>query len=144
MIKDLMRKEAKQLSELETTESIKLDYSLKTMEERTAIVNIITVATTTEKLTPKDLEIQGDYIMDALTKEERKEKKFLTDNRMITINKRETSLEGLVEKFENGEDGIYNLISEAGKNIILTPKVTITEKDLQEVPGLRELRDTIE
>lgn len=144
MIKDLMRKEAKQLSELETTESIKLDYSLKTMKERAALVNKITAATPAEKLTPKYLEILGDYIMDALTKEERKEKKILTDNRMITINKRETSLEGLVEKFENGEDGIYNLISEAGKNIILTPKVTITEKDLQEVPGLRELRDTIE
>ena len=29
---------------------------------------------------------------------------------MVTINKRETSFEGLVGKFETGEDGIYNMI----------------------------------
>jgi hypothetical protein len=29
---------------------------------------------------------------------EKKEKKILTDNRMVTINKRETSYEGLVSK----------------------------------------------
>ena len=35
-------------------------------------------------------------------------------------------------------------MSEDGKNAILTPKVSITEQDLAEVPGLKELRDTIE
>lgn len=45
---------------------------------------------------------------------------------MVTINKRETSFEGLISKFENGEDGIYNLITE-DKNIIFTPKISITE-----------------
>lgn len=61
-----------------------------------------------------------------MTKEERKSKVINTDNRMVTINKRETSFEGLVGKFENGEDGIYNLITE-DKNIIFTPKISITE-----------------
>jgi hypothetical protein len=42
----------------------------------------------------------------------KKEKKILTDNRMTTVNKRETSFEGLVSQLENGEDGIYNLLSE--------------------------------
>lgn len=37
-----------------------------------------------------------------MTKEERKSKNINTDNRMVTINKRETSFEGLVSKFENG------------------------------------------
>jgi len=55
--------------------------------------------------------------MGAITKEERKEKLYLTDNRLVTINKRETSYEGMVEKFENGEDGIYNLITN-DKNIL--------------------------
>ena len=124
--------------------NIKLDYSLKTMRERVDLVNKITTQIPAEKLTARYLEILGDYIMNALTKEERKSKVYLTDNRMITINKRETSFEGLVEKFENGEDGIYNLISDEGKNAFLTPRVSITEQDLKDIPELRELRDAIE
>ena len=124
--------------------NIKLDYSLKTMRERVDLVNKITAQIPAEKLTARYLEILGDYIMNALTKEERKSKVYLTDNRMITINKRETSFEGLVEKFENGEDGIYNLISDEGKNAFLTPRVSITEQDLKDIPELRELRDAIE
>jgi len=49
---------------------------------------------------------------------------------MVTINKRETSYEGLAMKFENGEDGLYNIISDNNKNVIFTPKIGITEKDL--------------
>lgn len=78
-----------------------------------------------------------------MDKEERKKKKILTDNRMVTVNKRETSFEGMVAKFENGEDGIYGLIIN-DKNIIFTPKISITEKDLELVPGLKRLRDTID
>ena len=55
---------------------------------------------------------------------------------MMTVNKRETSFEGLVSQLENGEDGIYNLISE-NKNQIFQPKVTITKKDLEEIEPLR-------
>ena len=43
---------------------------------------------------------------------------MLTENRMMTVNKRETSFECLVSQLENGEDGIYNLISENNKNTI--------------------------
>ena len=113
---------------------LKLDYTLKTMRERVDHVNKITAQIPAEKLTNRYLEILGDYIMNALTKEERKSKIYLTDNRMITINRRETSYEGLVEKFENGEYGIYNLISDEGKNAFLTPRVSITEQDLQDIP----------
>jgi hypothetical protein len=63
---------------------------------------------------------------------------------MTTVNKRETSYEGLITKLENGEDGIYNLINENGKNTIFQPKVTITKKDLEEIPPLRQLRESIE
>ena len=61
-----------------------------------------------------------------MDKEERKTKKIITDNRMVTVNKRETSFEGLIGKLENGEDGIYNMIAN-DKNIIFAPKVSITE-----------------
>ena len=79
-----------------------------------------------------------------MEKQEKKEHKLLTPNRMATINKRETSYEGLVEQLENGEDGIYNLISENGKNTIFQPKVTITKKDIEEIPFLKQLRESIE
>jgi hypothetical protein len=77
-----------------------------------------------------------------MEKKEKKEKKILTDNRMTTVNKRETSFEGLVSQFENGEDGIYNLITE-NKNQIFQPKVTITKKDVEEIPFLKQLREAI-
>jgi hypothetical protein len=63
----------------------------------------------------KYLEILADYLILCMEKQEKKEKKILTDNRMTTVNKRETSFEGLVSQFENGEDGVYNLITENNK-----------------------------
>jgi hypothetical protein len=71
-----------------------------------------------------------------MEKQERKERKVLTENRMATVNKRETSFEGLVSQLENGEDGIYNMITN-NKNIIFQPKVMITKKDVEEIPGLQ-------
>lgn len=123
--------------------SKKLDYTLETPEERIAFVNGIINETPPGQLTDKYLEILANYIIFAMTKQERKEKHILTDNRMVTINKRETSFEGLVEKLENGEDGIYNMIAN-DKNIIFTPKISITQKDLDEIPLLKTLRDSIE
>lgn len=78
-----------------------------------------------------------------MEKKEKRERKLLTENRMATINKRETSFEGLVGQLENGEDGIYNLVKN-DKNIIFQPKVSITKKDLEDIPPLRQLRDCIE
>lgn len=119
---------------------IKLDYSLKTPEERNELVKKIIDETPPEQLTNRYLELLSNYLT---FPSNAKERQILTENRMVTINKRETSFQGLVAKFENGEDGIYNLITN-DKNMILTPKVSITEQDLQEIPALRELRDAIE
>lgn len=77
-----------------------------------------------------------------MEKQERKERKILTENRMTTVNKRETSYEGLASQLENGEDGIYNLINE-NKNQIFQPKITITKKDLEEIQPLQQLREAI-
>ena len=89
---------------------IKLDYSLTTPEERKALV---------EKILEEDpnpgssyLESLGDYLVLCMEKQEKKERKILTENRLATVNKRETSFEGLVSQFENGEDGIYSLMTE--------------------------------
>lgn len=109
---------------------IKLDYTLETPEERVQLVEKILE----ENPDPnsKYLEVLADYLILCMEKQERKERKVLTENRMMTVNKRETSFEGLVSQLENGEDGIYNLINE-NKNQIFQPKVTITKKDLDEI-----------
>ena len=120
---------------------IKLDYSLQTPEERNELVKQILA----EDPNPSEkyMEVLADYLILCMEKQEKKEKNILTDNRMATVNKRECSFEGLVSQLENGEDGIYNLISE-NKQIIFQPKVTITKKDLEEIPPLKQLREAIE
>ena len=77
-----------------------------------------------------------------MEKQERKERKLLTDNRLATVNKRETSFEGLVSQLENGEDGIYNMITN-NKNMISQPKVMITKNDVEEIPCMKQLREAI-
>ena len=89
------------------TETKKLDYLLKTAAERAEFVQNLLPELTKEQIKSKKyIEIMSDYIVSAMTPEEKKEKMILTDNRMITVNKRETSYQSLVDKFENGEDGL--------------------------------------
>lgn len=137
---------SKIIEEKIVTENIKptrkLDYSLETPAERNELVKKIIDETPPEQLTPRYVEILTDYIIFAMDKEERKRRKILTDNRMVTVNKRETSFEGLVGKLENGEDGIYNMMTD-NKNMIFQPKVMITKKDVEEIPELRQLREAI-
>lgn len=120
---------------------MKLDYTLQSPEERKALVEQI-LAETPEP-SERYLEILSDYLILCMEKQEKKEKKILTENRMSTVNKRETSFEGLVSQFENGEDGIYNLVNE-DKNTIFQHKVSITPKDLEEIPFLKEIKTAIE
>ena len=124
----------------------KLDYSLKSAEEREAFVNELLPTLTKEQLKSKKyIEILADYIVSAMTPEEKKEKLILTDNRMITVNKRETSYQALVDKFENGEDGLWNLILEEGnKNTLLTQKKEITNRDIEEIKALKDLKEAIQ
>lgn len=119
---------------------IKLDYTLDSPEDRKKLVEQILE----ENPDPNEayLDILANYLVLCMEKQEKKEKKILTDNRMSTVNKRETSFEGLVSQLENGEDGIYNLMNES-KTTIFQPKVTITKKDLEEIPYLQQIRDAI-
>ena len=60
---------------MEEKEPIKLDYSLKTAEERNELVNKILKEAPPSQLTNKYLEIMADYILDAaMTKEDKKRK----------------------------------------------------------------------
>ena len=120
---------------------VKLDYTIESPEERKKIVEEILK----ENPNPNEkyLEILSDYLVLCMEKEEKRTKKLLTENRLVTINKRETSFEGLVSQLENGEDGIYNMITN-DKNVIFSPKVSIIPRDIEEVPGLKQLREAIE
>lgn len=123
---------------------IKLDYTIEDPKERVSLVEKIIASTPPEQLTDYYLGKLSDYIVEPKKRsEERKSKHIMTDNRMKTIKTNETSFEGLVGKFENGEDGIYNLIIN-DKNVIFTPKVSITEEDIANIPQLRALRQAIE
>lgn len=124
------------------TEYIKLDYSIKDLNKRKEIVNKI--LNSNKSLSPQYLDILSDYLVLPVEKAEKKEKKILTDNRLVTVNRRETSYQGLVSKLENGEDGLYHMMGDNSKNVILTPKVSITQHDLDTIPELRELRESIE
>jgi hypothetical protein len=121
----------------------KLDYSLQSPEERNELVKKI-LAEMDEEPTPQYLEVLADYLILAIEKQKRKEERtLLTENRMATIRKRETSLEGLMSQFENGEDGFYNLIAESDKNALFKPKISITKKDLEDIPELTQVREAI-
>ena len=120
---------------------MKLDYSVDSPEERKKIVEQI--LDENPEPTATYIEALADYLILCMEKQEKREKKLLTENRTATINKRETSFEGLSLTFEHGEDGIYNLMRE-DKNIIFRPKISITKDDLREVPFLQQLREGIE
>ena len=122
---------------------IKLDYSLQTPEERNKLVQQILENPPEKGFNNSYLEVLADYLILCMEKQERKERKILTENRLATVNKRETSYEGLVSQFENGEDGIYSIMTE-DKNQIFQPKVSITQKDIDEIQPLRQLREAIQ
>ena len=127
---------------MEDSKNLKLDYTIQSPEERAALTQQIIDSLPPEKITKKYLEVMADYIIFAMTKQEKKDKLINTSNRMITVNKREKSFQGLVSKFQNGEDGIYNLITD-DKNIIFTPKISITAEDIETIPGLKQLQQAI-
>lgn len=119
----------------------KLDYSISDLNKRNKIVYEIIENTPPNKLTSYYLQELAKYLTQ--TPNTKKQKTILTDNRMITINKRETSYQGLVSKLEKGQDGIYNFITDENKNVFLVPKIGITKEDLKTIPGLKELKQEI-
>lgn len=118
-----------------------LDYTIQSPQERKAIVE--KVLEEMPNPTERQLETLANYLVMAMEKEEKKQRKILTDNRMDTINRREMSFEGLAAQFQNGEDGIYHMITN-DKNIIFRPKISITQKDIDEIPEIKALREAAE
>lgn len=119
-----------------------LDYTLKTPEERLEYVNRLLSENPREKFTNQFLTYMSDYLLfiadkHQTKKEKKKEHSVLTKNREITINKRQISYEEIVSNLESGEDGLYAMIRN-DKNQILDPRDKISERDIEEIPGMRE------
>lgn len=121
--------------------NLTLNNLLTTYEERLECVNKEVNRLGEENLTTYQKDKIASYLIEGTQLETRGE--IITQNRMVTVNKRETSREGLMEKLEGGESAFHQLIHQ-DKNAILTPKVEITEDDLREVPGLAQLRAEID
>ena len=124
---------------------MELDYSLATPQERVEYVK--NLLADNPPLNNSTLTTLADYILfirdrNQTKKERSEEHPILTPNREFTIDKRQVSYEGLVDKLENGEDGLYNIIRN-DKTQILDPKDPITEKDIAEIPGIKECMDVI-
>lgn len=120
---------------------IKLDYTLQSLDDRVALVNKIVEEN--PNLSDKYCEILSDYLVFCMDKEEKRQKNITTENRLATINKRETSFEALAAQFESGEDGVYDLIVENDKNVIFRPKIEITQEDVDNIPELQQIREAI-
>ena len=117
-----------------------LDYSLKTAEERKEYVEEL--LNTIPQPDTKTLSYLSDYMLfindkDQTKKERKEEHPITTKNREVTIEKRQVSYEGIVSTLENGEDGLYTMIRN-DKNQILDPRDPISQRDIEEIPGMRE------
>ena len=120
-----------------------LDTSIQTPQERIERVNQIIANTPPENLTPYYLSKMADYIVIPINKKERKQRFIITSNRESVFQKRETSFDKLVTQFELGESAIHSFITN-DKNIIFSPKTSITPKDIKNIPDLAALVKAIE
>lgn len=118
-----------------------LDYTIKDPQERNKLVHEIINNISQEELTSYYLEQLTKYLTE--TPDTKKARQVLTDNRMVTVNRRETSYQGLVGKLKGGEDTLHGFMTGGDKNILLVPKIQITEDDIATIPGLKELREEI-
>ena len=117
---------------------MQLDYTIDSIEERKKLVEKIL-----QEETNPNLEYLANYLIMCMEKQERKEKKIITDNRQVTITKRETSYEGLVDKMESGESALYHM-ARSDKNILFQPKKLITKEDYAAHPELRQIKEAID
>ena len=121
-----------------------LNYSLESPQER---IDFIETLLEEYDPSPNELNLLTDYALfirdKNQTKVERKEEyPITTPNRELTIDKRQISYEGLIEKLENGEDGLYSLINE-NKEFKLDNKEPLTQHDIETIPGIQDSLDII-
>lgn len=117
-----------------------LDYTIKTQEGR--LSHVRQVLSKSQDQDPQALTRMADYLLfssdGTQTKRERKSTHpIITKNRDVTVSKRQVSFEDLISHLENGEDGLYALITN-DKDQIMDHRSPITDDDLDSIPTLRE------
>lgn len=113
---------------------VKLDKKIKTSKERLEYVQELLQQGT---YTPKELDIMATYMLEASEREE-KTKEILTNNRIQTINKRETSWEEMQEFIHSNE-----MKKHETKVKPLTLKLSLTEEDFKN-PFIKQIEDEIQ
>lgn len=117
--------------------TIKLDYSLKTSEERAEYVKKIIASIPKQKLTQTYLNYLGDYILFIREKGQTKGHYLFTKNRESVVKKREKSYEDIVNSLEGGEDAFHMLINN-DKNQLLDRREKISEEEILNNSLLKE------
>lgn len=110
------------------------DYAITDAQERIKYTENLLLSKS--HWTSYELQKMADYILRG------SDDSILTPNRLVTINRREISFQGLSDHLEGGEDALHALIR-PDKQTILTPKNKITPQDLERIPELRKLRERI-
>ena len=118
-----------------------LDYNLRTPEERKACVERVLAAYTAENKTPPANYIQSmaNYLLLLDIPKAHKNKEILTNNRLKTIKQRESSYQQIADALPGGEEDINLLVERNPRNIYLTNRETITDEDIRNIPGLKDL-----
>lgn len=119
---------------------MKLDYNLKTLDERKKLVQ--SIIDSGEYLTDRQLGYMADYLLFVADpkqtgREKKKEHSIITKSRDVTISKRQVSLEDAISSLSNGEDGLYSMIVK-DRNLLLDNRQPITQEDIDNIPGIKE------
>lgn len=117
---------------------MKLDYNLRTPEERIAYVEgILDSYPRNHRPSHSQLELMSDYILfigENITVRQRTEEyPLVTKNREVTVNHRETSLEGTIDKLPGGEDSLWTVTSSS--DYPLGVKEPLDMSKISELPG---------
>lgn len=130
-----------------------LDKEITDPAERVKIVEDILAKTPSEKLTPYILTVLSNYIIFTMDKQERLQNYIITKNHKQTIMKREVSLERFAENVANkrsnwdrdkiSSDDILYEFAVNDKNILFTPRDPITQEDIDTIPGLKDMVESI-
>ena len=130
-----------------------LDNTITDPAERIKIVEDILAKTPSEKLTPYILTVLSNYIIFTMDKKERLQNYIMTKNHKQTIMKREVSLEKFAENIANkksnwdkdkiSNDDILYELAVNDKNILFSPRNPITQEDIDTIPGMKEMVESI-
>lgn len=124
---------------------MKLDYSLKTFEDRKVFVNNYLLSH--NYVSRNKLEKFADYLLfvdDSSTtiNERSAESPIITKNREVTLSRRETSLEDTVDKLPGGEDSLWTVASSSDYPLGVKEPLSIAQ--ISKIPNGKEKLRAIE